>query len=226
VKDLKAVADATGAVYIMVVNESATSPYTGARAEPINLKVERKEDFLKRLQKNNNLDIRVVGDCQYSNTLGASYTRVGGGSWGFSTITWSGTDFYSAHETLNPGRDDYYIEGSVDPVNKTITCSYTYFYQSQTNASRDDSSFTITNMPVYPGESLGGYPYDYYPRIANTVWAGDCLLYLTAIDAHGFCDEPDPGPPPDWSWSTTGYTFTEGPPNGDYIVLRFLKDWY
>jgi hypothetical protein len=214
---LKSIATANGAVYIMVVNGSATSPYTGNRAEPINLKVERKEDFLRRLQSNHQLDIRASClDVLYSDTTPSSRPSTFWGNFDFTTITWNGTYFYSDHESLNPGQDDYYVDGTVDPVNKTVTCTYTYHYDY--NGSTMDTVYTITSLPIHSGEGEDA-PYLYYPRVIGDAWGTDCPTYITSVTSGGHTVQISP--PLTYDWSLSNFNWSGGPPSGDYIITRF-----
>jgi hypothetical protein len=223
VSNLKSIVNANGAVYIMVVNGSATSPYTGNRAEPINLKVERKEDFLKRLQMNDELDLRVSCNAHYSNSLGnESDTNSYYLSWGFNSIQWSGNGFYSNHEALNQG-DDYYVDGSVDLVNKTITLTFTFNNVSQTNTSHAEATYTMTNVPIHSGEGEST-PYDYYPRVVGAYYGPISESYVTSISHTGFTDAP--GSDPDYTYTWSNFAWPDpSQTQGDYICIRFMKDF-
>jgi hypothetical protein len=217
VKDLKSIATGNGAVYIMVVNSSATSPYTGNRAEPINLKVERKEDFLKRLQLNHSLDLRAsCGDVLYSTTEPRSFRSYFSGDYGFNSITWEGTSFYSDHEAINPG-DDYYIDGTVDVENRTVTCTYTF--HNAANGSTADTVYTLTSLPIHSGENESS-PYDYYPRVTGLAWGADCLTYINGVASGGHTKLTGP-PVVEYDWSLSDFLWAGGPPSGDYILTRF-----
>jgi hypothetical protein len=220
-KNVKSVYDANGAVYVMVVNGSATSPYTGTRAEPINLKVERKEDFVARLHK-----------CQYAR-IDAFSTHVTSHTdpppntstqslflaHSFDTITWNGVSFSSAHEAGNPG-EDVYLEGIVDPINKTMNCTVTYTYRDPNSYSTMDWTYTFAGLPIAPGSAAD--PYFMYPRVQGVEFGADCLLYLTDISFSGFSDVTEGT---DYSYWCTDWTWNVGlpDPNPDYIAATFMN---
>jgi hypothetical protein len=222
VKDLQAVCDANGAVYVMVVNGSANSPYTGGRAEPLNLKVERKENLLERLHKSQYARIDASSThVTYHDSTPSTHTQPLFLSHSFDTITWNGVSFSSAHEVGdNPG-EDFYVEGIVDPVNKTITCTVTYSYRPSSTFSTRDGTFTFTNLPIYPGSAAD--PYYMYPSVGGGEYGPDCLLYLTDISYSGFSDLPDPQV--DYSYWFTDWTWNVDlpDPNPDYISAHFTN---
>ena len=219
-EDVEPVADASGAYYFMIVNQSLSAPYSGSRADAINLQVGRQEDFMERLWKNDELEFRVSCDTAYSNSQGTSDTRGYYRSHFFNTIQWAGNDFWSGHESVNEG-DDYYIDGVVDPINKTITLTFTYNYISSISSSWQNVSVTYTNVPLSPAESY------VYPRIEGTFYGPICESYTTSFSDDGYWDYSpyNNSGAEDYSFSYTGPTFPDGPPSGDYIKIMFEHNW-
>jgi hypothetical protein len=182
-----------GAIYIMVVNERAQSPYTGARPDTINLKVAYKEDYLARLQKNHalyvNLSCDAIGN-DGTNTWPASYWAQGT----YHTLTWDGAGFSADY--ADPEWTGH-AEGTVDPLAKTITLTYTLHYQSSSNASNSDRSFTLTNYPVQD-TSLA------YPDIVGAATGPICGTYVTDISCTGY-----QAPPDDYNFWLDSFDYTD-----------------
>jgi hypothetical protein len=213
VKNIKSVYDAGGAVYVMVVNGSATSPYTGNRVEPLNLKVERKEDFVARLHKSH--EFHVTADCARvawnSEILETGILDNGIQAvtleYTFDTITWDGVSFSSAHEVVEPGTD-FYVEGIVDPVDKTMTCTVTYSYHDTYSSETLDWTFTFTDLPLYPG-----IDYINYPEVAGREDGAACALYVTDISRSNLSSFASKWWT-DWTWGGVS-------PWEDYIYAEF-----
>jgi hypothetical protein len=216
VKDLKAVSDAGGAVYVMVVNGSANSPYTSGRAEPLNLKVERKENMLDRLHKCMQLDISSVGHATLTDDnppRTVSYNCL----WNFTTLHWDGASFYTDHEIGNPG-EDYYVEGTVDIENKTVSLDYSLHYVSPSNGTYYDTTLSFTDFPIHNSEDEA-WPYQYYPRVTNHVYGPDGAQYMTITDS-GWIDVPNPGV--DYAFQYTDFTWPDpSTTQGDWVGVRF-----
>ncbi len=217
VHNLKAVYDAGGAVYVMVVNGSANMPYTGGRAEPLNLKVERKENLLDRLHKNAQLDLKCHGQSTLTDFWG---TRSSGFSCGgnFTTLHWDGTSFYTDHEISGPGHDAY-VEGTIDVANATVSLNYEYHYDDPFNDTYWDSTLSFTDLPIHCGEREET-PYDIYPRVTGFFYGPICASFVTAVSYSGFIDRvaPDEDYPfsyADFSWPDPSTT------QGDYAGVRF-----
>jgi hypothetical protein len=138
----------------------------------------------------------------------------------FDTITWNGVSFSSSHEAGNPG-EDIYVEGIVDTVNRTMTCTVTYAYRSVSTLSTLDWTYTFTGLPFDSGSP--GDPYHMYPEVSGAEFGADCLLYLTDISYSGFADVTDPGT--DYSYWCTDWTWSVGlpDPNPDWIQAVFMN---
>jgi hypothetical protein len=180
-KDIKSVADAGGVLFIMVANERAQSPYTGTRPDSINLKVEPKEDFLARLQMNNDLRLANSAWAAEHSSLGEDTE----GQWWLDgtmkTIVWNGTSFHTSHETMS-GEDDLYAEGTVDPVAKTVTLTYTYSWQSSTNQDSSSGGYTITNFPIDDSTVNG------YPSVEGLLIGPECEPHMSGVSYGGHMD--------------------------------------
>jgi hypothetical protein len=179
-KDIKPTADAQGAYYFMVVNQSANTPYSGARADTINLKLTREDDFLSRLHMCDELLCQTWASATYNRNPGTpifdsflEYDRT------FTTIQWSNNDFWSDHEAPT-FLEDYYVSGTVNPVSKTATLTFTYAYDGQ--ASFDtwlNYSTTFTNVPMSV----------LFASVEGSQYGTVCAPYVTDISGVGFMDE-------------------------------------
>ncbi len=221
-EDIEPVADASGAFYFMVVNQSLDFPYSGGRSDVISLQIGREEDFMERLWKNDELDWRVSCDARYINSLGVN--EIQGNyyfSRGFNTIHWAGNDFWSDHEFLNPG-DDYYVDGTVNPLTKTVSLTVTFHNDSYTSLSYRDIAFTFTNLPLSPAPSY------VYPRIEGAFHGPVCGTYVTSAIHTGFSDgwPYNESGPEDYTYSYSEFAWPDPDlSGGDYIVARFDTGW-
>jgi hypothetical protein len=209
VKQMKQLIDANGAVYIMVVNKSLASPYNGARTDTINLKVERREDFLERLHKNDCISIRNQAQDVYHDSLGGTWPVQLSAGGGFNTLHWSGTSFNTDHQVFTTAV--LYASGSVDLDARTVTLTYTYHDQSATDGSYTDITYTYTDLPI--ANSIIQYPW-----VDGFAAGAAATAYVTDISYTGFRDMADPDP--DYSFWFDNFTWSDGPA-GDVIEVSF-----
>jgi hypothetical protein len=196
-KDIKSVADAGGVLFIMVANERAQSPYTGARPDAINLKVEPKEDFLERLQMNNDLRLMTSAYAAYHTTLGDESANGWGLDGTMKTVVWNGTSFHTSHETMS-GEDNLYAEGTVDPVAKTVTLTYTYSWQSSTNEDSSQGGYTISDFPIDDSTVNG------YPAVEGLLVGPACEPHMSGVSFSGHMDQA-----PAFDFWRDGFSWTD-----------------
>jgi hypothetical protein len=213
VSDLKAVADANGAVYIMVVNESATAPYTGNRAEPIHLDVERAEDFLTRIQKCNEMFFEIACNAHFINNSLDEWdlNNYGDGYW-FTTIQWTGANFTSDLETHfeAPATDNWTVAGTVDPVARTVSLTYNHHHDNSFIGSTEDWMFAYTDVPLITNWSD-------YNRAFAKIFGPTCASMVTGFS--NVYSEPS------YSRNLISLSFPNLD-NSDYISVDFTKDEY
>jgi hypothetical protein len=185
-----------GMIFIMVVNERAQSPYMGTRPDAINIKVAYKEDYLARIRKNHaiyvSFECDATGNDDDTNTWASFF-------WGQGTmhvLTWDGTGFsadYSDPEW------NAHVEGTVDPLAKAVTLTYTMHYQSSTDTSNSDRSFTIAGYPVQDTSFA-------YPDIIGAATGPICGSYITDISLTGYQYQT---PPSDYNYWLSNFDYTD-----------------
>ncbi len=215
---LKSIVDASGAVYIMVVNQHETPPYTSTRPDALYLQVTREEDFMARLRKCNQLILFNNAQATYTTTEPNTEVRDYNMNPSFDTIQWSGNQFWSEHEAMNPGQDDFYVEGTVDPDAKLLTLHFNYEYDYTSYEGRHSyasASYTFSALPL---QSLEYY---LYPGIAGSVYGPSCGDFVTSISHTGYHDGYE-DQDYDYVWSDFAWP-NPSTADGNFIAARF--DW-
>jgi hypothetical protein len=215
VKDLKAVADANGAVYILVVNGSATAPYLGARAEPIHLDVERKEDFLTQIQKCNEMRFELGCNARLANSRSEEWEVDGfGTTWNFNTIQWVGASFTSDLESLINGTStsNFIVAGTVDPVARTVSLTYNSYGEDSESGTSGEDIFAYTDVPLSTNWAD-------YNRAFAKIYGPDCASMVTSF-SHVYRELFG-------SYTVTALSLSFPNPDGsDYISVDFTKDYF